>query len=527
MIRRLCALAILGFVFARGLSAQATPFVAPTDRVYQDIDRLAASGLIDTVVVGARPYSEREVVRLLNEAVRKLAKRDDSTSWAAKVIRRDLALFARPEFQVVDAIAVEVVNLDSPYRPAPADSNGIIPASINPLAAYREGRPLAVGQTASIETWHSLLIGSHLAIAVNPRLTAQFFRNDGTTKEDAELQSGSATLLFGNLSIEIGRDYAVFGQSPNGGLLLSNNAPSFNLVRVSNDRPAALPWLFRLLGPTRGSLFVADLGKTQFHPDAALVGYHIAALPSPRFEIGLEVIDAMGGKGGQPASFSDRILDAIPIVDVFRANSDFQFSNKMAAVDFRWRAPSLAGFEFYGQTAIDDFDARRLKSVLLDDGGYLIGTSFTCVVECGRFGIRTEYHQTGIRFYAHPDYPIEQNGTLLGDPLGPRGVGGYLTLDGDAGALGRFALNGAVESRSGDGYGSAASGDHSVGFHFFPVFHRPGEQRARATLTWNPDLGSGYTSLRLTAGAEHVTNFGFVAGTDRVNGLASIGVVIR
>jgi capsule assembly protein Wzi len=528
MNRRLYAGFALGMVvLTRALSAQATPFIAPTDRVYQDIDRLAASGLIDTLVVGARPFSEREIVRLLNEANRKLMQTGDKTSWAAKTVRRDLTLFARAEPQVVDQIAVEITNLDSPYRAAPADSNGLIPALINPLSANRDGRPLAYGQTVSLETWHNIVVGSHLALSVNPRLTAQFFRSTGFSNEGVQLQSGSANLLFGNLSIEGGRDYAVFGQSPSGGLLLSNDAPSLDMVRLSNDRPADLPGLLRFLGPIRASLFVADLGGKQIHPHAKLAGYHIALLPHPRLELGLEVLDAMGGRGGQPASFGDRVLDAIPIVDVFRANSDFQFSNKMAALDFHWRNPSWAGFELYGQTAVDDFDARRFKSVLLEDGGYLVGTALTCISECGRFGVRVEYHQTGIRFYAHPDYPMERNGFLLGDPLGPRGVAGHVTIDGDAGGLGRFAVNGALESRSGNGYGSGADADHSVGFHFFQVFHRPGEQRARATVTWNPDLGGGYTSLRLTSGAEHVTNFAFVAGETRLNWIASIGIVIR
>lgn len=528
MTRFVRALCVLGFVaLARAVSAQATPFVAPVNGVYRDIERLAAAGLIDTLVIGARPFSEHEIVRLLKEANRKLGHTATRNSWAALAVKRDLALFERQDATVVDAIAVEANYLNSPYRAAPADSNGVIPALINPLAAYREGRPLADGKTGSLETWHSLLLGSHIALSANPLFTIRSDRGSPNAKEGVQLQTGAANFLFGNLSIEVGRDYSVFGQAPTGGLLLSDNAPSFNMVRISNDRPAPLPWLFGLLGPMRGSLFVADLGSQQIHPRAKLVGYHVAALPTPHFELGVEVIDAMGGNGGQPASFSDRVLDAIPIVDVFRANSDFQFSNKMAAVDFHLRLPSLAGFELYGQTAIDDFDARRLKSVFLEDGGYLVGTSLACVTECGRIGIRAEYHQTGIRFYAHPDYPIEQNGILLGDPLGPRGLGGYLTVDGDAGSLGRVAANAAFEVRSGNGYASGTSNAHSTDFHFVQVFHRPGEKRMRGTITWEPDLDAGYTTLRLTGGAERVTNSGFVAGVNRMNWLASVSIVVH
>ena len=42
---------------------------------------------------------------------------------------------------------------------------------------------------------------------------------------------GALKGLFGNFSIEVGRDYALFGQSPTGGLLLSENAPPLDMVR--------------------------------------------------------------------------------------------------------------------------------------------------------------------------------------------------------------------------------------------------------------------------------------------------------
>src|SRR5207244_625034 len=148
------------------------------------------------------------------------------------------------------------------------------------------------------------------------------------------LQTGSASLLLGNFSMDIGRDYAAYGQAPTGGLLLSENAPALDMFRVQNDRPFALPWLVGLIGPIRPSAFVADLGESQLHPHARLAGWHVALLPHPQLELGVEVLDAMGGRGGQPASFGDRVLDVIPIIDgFFRRNSDFEFSNKLAGVD--------------------------------------------------------------------------------------------------------------------------------------------------------------------------------------------------
>ncbi|HEX3866217.1 MAG TPA: capsule assembly Wzi family protein [Gemmatimonadaceae bacterium] len=524
----LVALSIVGWQTAH---AQATPFVPPDDPVYADIDRLSAAGLIDTLIVGARPFSEREILRLLREA-RDRASRDASASlWATSIIDRDVQRLARTTFRPIDAIGVEETQLDSPYRAAPVDSNGVLPATINPLAAYREGRALAYGETHAIETTHSALLGPYLAVMLNPRFTVESFRsgagNPAQSKSTLSLQSGAVTLLAGNLSVEAGKDYVEFGQSPTGGLLLSQNAPALEMIRVSNDRPAALPFVSRFLGPFRGMAFVADLGEDEIHPHTALVGYHVAALPSPRLELGFEVIDAMGGNGGQPASFSDRILDAIPIVDVLRANSDFQFSNKMIGVDAHWRVPEWRGFDAYAQVGLDDFDARRLASVLLQDGGYLVGTSLSCLMECGRLGVRFEYHQTGIRFYTHPDYPIEESGMLLGDPLGPRGLGTYLTVDAAPRRGGAFSVTGAFEVRSGDGYASTSTGPHTEGFHFVQAYRRPGEKRARVTGAWTSGHATDRFGVRVTGGVERVANFDFVGGSDRTNFLASGGLVVR
>ena len=73
MLRHTSLAAILVVLSSR-VFAQATPLVPPTARVYRDIERFAAMGLIDTLLLGARPLSEREILRLLNEARRNLSR---------------------------------------------------------------------------------------------------------------------------------------------------------------------------------------------------------------------------------------------------------------------------------------------------------------------------------------------------------------------------------------------------------------------------------------------------------------------
>ena len=396
------------------------------------------------IAVGARPYTRGEIGRLLTEARRNIGRKGAGAEWALPIIDRDVARYAQQAARPVDFATVEVARLSSPFRPIPADPNGSIDAAINPLAGWRGARALADGATAAIETMHSVSLGRHVAVAVAPRVAVE---TDGDRAAAVgRIQAANALFQFGNLVAELGRDYAVFGPAPGGGLLLSTNAASLDMVRLSMQRPAALPWWFRRLGPVHGMLLVADLGtERQNHPHAKLVGYRMSIVPHPNLEFGVQVLDETGGRGGPGASFGDRVLDAIPPIDAWRTGSDFQFSNKLAGVDARWRMPDWAGLELYVDGAVDDMDTRRLRSSLLQDGGVIGGLSMSCLVGCGRLRVRAEYHQTGIRYYTHTDFAsgLQSRGIMLGDPLGPRGLGGYVAIETGASGRNQLALSGA------------------------------------------------------------------------------------
>jgi hypothetical protein len=80
----------------------------------------------------------------------------------------------------------------------------------------------------------------------------------------------------------------------------------------------------------------------------------MSIVPHRNLEFGVQVLDETGGPGAPGASFGDRVLDAIPPIDAWRTGSDFQFSNKLAGVDARWRMPDWAGLELYVDGAVDD-----------------------------------------------------------------------------------------------------------------------------------------------------------------------------
>ena len=137
---------------ATTVGGQATPLVPPRDRVYRDIDRLAAAGLIDTLVVGVRPFSEREVLRLLGEARRNLDRNPPARAWAERVIGIDLQHYAHAA-RLIDAAAAEVIDLDSPYRGIPrTKTEWSMPRSIH--SRQIGAAAVADGVATSLETIH-------------------------------------------------------------------------------------------------------------------------------------------------------------------------------------------------------------------------------------------------------------------------------------------------------------------------------------------------------------------------------------
>src|SRR5450756_1521614 len=85
---------------ARGVG-QATPTVNPSDPVYGFIDRLVAIGAVDTVVLGQRSMSEREVLRILESSRRGLPASRGNTD----LIRESLDRYEQFYRQRIDSSA--------------------------------------------------------------------------------------------------------------------------------------------------------------------------------------------------------------------------------------------------------------------------------------------------------------------------------------------------------------------------------------------------------------------------------------
>lgn len=506
---------LLALLIALPLHAQSAELVPLDARVYRDIDVLGAAGVLDSLIVGQRPYTRREVGRLLREARAILRARGDTASRVWDVVTDDLAMVETPVRWLATA-RVEASAVHDIARQVPPDPNGSTDARVDPLLAYREGRWYPADGSIAAEALDRWTPAQAFSAWVQPRVV---LASQGGAH--AEWHGFGIDALLGNLSVSVGRQPIVFGQVPTGGITLSRNARPLDAIRIANDRPYTLPWLLRFLGPLRGTAFIADLGPNQRFPHSRLIEYKLSGAILPWFEFGSTVQDETGGRGAPPASFLDRIQDAYPLFDILRTKSEYQFSNKMAGFDARLRFPRAAGLEVFFEGAVDDFDVRRWVASIAEDGGWVTGASASCFLGCGRVVARLEYHQTGIRYYTHTQFAsgIEQNGFFLGDALGPRARGGYLTLDG-----GSIVVRSAFEVIGGNKYGSASNGPNDEDFHFVLLERHPFEKRARLAATIRPAWFAHGMRPFVTAGVERVWNFDFVAGATRENAVLQVGL---
>ena len=532
MINRLLSFAILALLVAVPASAQTSRLVDPLDPSYLELQQLVDAGLIDRVSLGQRPVSRAAFARALDQAAARLGAGKTNTPRRA-VFYRELVSTLQERLHLGDSLSMnaelpsrfallrtaslDATRTDQPTRLIPSDNGlGNIDGWINSMLENRQGRALVEGLTTTLETTHALET-KHVALALTPHLSI-IDAIGAAARVSARLQEAQFRLLSKNLALDIGREYLVWGQGRDGGLLNSNNSPPLDLIKLSSEQPFYLPWFLHGFGPTRLAIFYADLGVDQNFPHAHLIGYRANIAPFSALDLGVSVYTKSGGRGAPRATLTARLIDLLPFLDAsaynnaFGTRGHFEFSDHYAGFDGRLRLRPL-GSSFYWDVLMNDFDVRRLRSVLWEDAGHVFGLDLPPLSPSGRLRASVEYHHTGIRYYEHQQFLSGQtvHHVLTGDPLGPDAQGGYAHLDWYKSASIRAGLHFAVERRSNDQYAYIPEPN----FGFRKTEERPKEWQARvlAEVQLLPSVRQFGTFVQF--GYQRTRNFDFVEGNGR------------
>jgi Capsule assembly protein Wzi len=524
--------------------------------VYEYLDKLASYGLISSDFKGIRPITRAEAARLLGEAVKKrdVAQESDSKGPAGEYVitvrhypevreeesreplademvkelrhalERETALrespesaprfAARPlsefraryvyldgiprsyEHPVHDPGGEGVFGIGSGLRPdnppsAVANQHG---TEGTPLMENNNGVTYGSGSNFDLRFSSEAFVGQYLSALVEP----MFLYEERTGFVQGRLNKGYAKLGGGGLELEVGRDENWLGIGKRSAITLTNNAPNFDLIKLSNPEP---------LGTWLGGKFKYDMifsrfnktgeNETERHP--FFMGVKLSLKPTGNLELGFNLGRQFGGPGVKNTLGS--VLRGL----VGGTNDDD--TNNLAGLEFCWRVPFLRNTELYIEYSGED--AAKFWPIV---ESYVGGIYIPRLTSDGRNDFRFEYYQGNRILYTHSNFQegYIYDGMPIGDSQGgaaqefyfryrhwfaARNNGGLEYIHSDRGKTGRLPNQGLEEKNS-------------------------------WRISWNyPVLD--HLDAGLIYGWEHISNMNLVEGVKQTNQLAKIDLTYR
>lgn len=502
--------------------------------MYADIERLAELGVLDSAILGQRPYSRRELARLARVARANIDGRSTGgrppgvAATVAEMLRRlergasGADASQRPVLALLDGASLVVSSTDALRRGFPAPGTMPIEATIDPLAQRRLGRPAVPGQVRAMELSHRVEPTNWFAFQLRERVEYRSGTDSGTSRVSGEVLLASARARARNVAFTIGRQQVTWGQSAGDGLFLASDAPALDMVSIAGDSPFTLPGLLRYLGAVQATALIADLGPSRVRTRSKLLSYKVSIQPTRTLEIGGTFLNHFGGEGARPSSPGATVIDFLPFIDVFRKHNYTDStraldvdSDKVIGIDARWRIPALGGLVLAGEALIDDFDPRRLEKLLT---GYGSQTISVLVPRMGTpaLSAKLSAKHMGIITYSHTPRSngITTRGRLLGDELGPDAKAFSGLLRWERSPLLRLEIDGRHAIYSNASYTSLYTDVAQTLFHVYKVSSAPDELRDRLIGRLFLQRADGL-ALTAAGGLEQARNASFRGGKRR------------
>lgn len=393
-------------------SARMSPNVLLDHWSYEALERLAASGIVHTVMLNRRPLTRMEMAEIVGTIPRtgypesSILRQD--IDRLSEEYRDELSLLGilpptgrRVSYRIADPARWEVIYADTDgFNRTPREN--------------RWGEYFYDGLSSQIllKTWANL--GENLVIDIGPKLSISDDDYD-TTLQEAYIKTS-----LSNIALEAGRDSLFWGPGYHGSLILANNAPPFNLISIASHRPFRLPGRLGILGLWDVSALLTQLEEDRDFPRAKLAGLRVGLIPARFMEVGLTRSIIFGGEG-RPA------LTALDYIKAFFAIGENETgkldNNQLGGIDIRIAAPVRRigeGLSIYGQMIGED-EAGNLPSSY----GYLGGVFIGDLLNLGLLDVRVEYADNHITddnaaWYLHGVYTkgYTYHWRVIGHPMG-------------------------------------------------------------------------------------------------------------
>jgi hypothetical protein len=385
-------------------------FAVTRDALYDDLERLVASGLAGPAILNTKPLSRTEAARIVAGAIERIRANDPGVDNS----RSDLEPVLE---RLATELAPELVALGVRWNGvAPRPPTFWIPVDrAQGRAGYASHRRTLVNTQGltlgeGFSTGFTFETRGGLADVVTVYLQPEAELDEAAAS--LRLHTGYVKLTHSNVELLIGRDSLWWGPGLNGSLIFSNNAPPLDQIRLATAEPVRLPWIGAWLGPTKALFFLAQLEEDREDPHAKLAGMRLTFSPVPGLEIGLSRAVMFDGRRRPRLEVENypRVIFVPGVGDdpvreaKFRNNSVFAIDAelRLSNVD-RYLVPAR-DLRLYGEFGWDDTCCNSNFIPLRDAISGLLGVHLLGVF--GREGLeaRAEYARSSIQSFRHSQF---------------------------------------------------------------------------------------------------------------------------
>lgn len=515
------------------LSSANIPLDSP---IYLYLEKLAGLGLIKSDILGLRPYSKAEAVRLLLEAERNL-KQTDAPPFASQLLTRlrellprEVALRTEPDkkppsidYNPASSMRLRYVYLDgiprNYVRPVHDPGNdgvfgigsGLRPATPNRVITQvgNEGTPLSENNDGVIY---------HQGSNGDARWAAEGYISDKVTAliEPTVLTSATGTTVLLNrgyvkvggeaLELEVGKDENWLGLGYRGNITLTNNAQNLTMAKLSSPEPFRASWL-SWLGDLKYALIFSQIDKTGSGPQERQPWFYaikLSSKPTDNLEIGFNLGRMQGGPGVNN-SLGDWLRGLIGGTGMPSQSADNSKAN--AGFEARYRIPWLRNTELYGE--FSGCDAAAFWPIV---ESYVAGFFIPSLTAAGTDDFRFEFFQGNQILYTSGTFPegYVYKGLPIGDSQGGATQDFYIRYSHWFDVRNNLALEYFYTDR---GMVGRVSGQAI-------------ERKHSGRISWTLPL-YGDMDTRLLYGIEKVSNLNLVDGVRQTNQIFSVELRYR
>ena len=391
---------------------------------YPALERVVALCGVKSSLAGTRPLTRLEAARLIGEQPDNVGPYN-LPPQANELLNRLKDEFREELAYLADLTGVQVpvpekmlrsAEINYTYRDGRKAAYTGTAASQFPLNYNNFGREYDNYNNGSFSLLGDVRLFDSLLLSWQPEVS--LLDDDGV---EFDIISAVAALSISGVEFSVGRQALWWGPGRHGSLLLTNNAESLDMLRITNPSPLQLPWFLKYLGPFRFDLFVSRLDNDRVVDKPYFGGMRVDFRPASWLELGASRTVMFGGDGRPSVDASDFLT----IIGGNNLTDNEDTSNSVAGIDARLIIHPLWGAQIYGELAGED-EAGGFFS----KNSYLVGAYLPQIDPYGIFSFRTEYADTtrlgggAPVFYRHSIY---KSGYIYKDQIMGHHVGSDAT----------------------------------------------------------------------------------------------------